>query len=92
MLKFIGKIILTSVLSGLFALVYWNLVVYYGFPVINFISWKFDGESAYNYLFFEIFLIFFCLFLFMFYIINISKNRKSRGDCWYYIACSLKRE
>ena len=76
MLKFIGKIILTSVLSGLLALVYWNLVVYYGFPVIHFISRKFDGESAYNYLFFEIFLIFFCLFLLMFYIINISKNRK----------------
>ena len=76
MLKLVGKIILTSVLSGLLALVYWNFVVYYGFPVINFISWKFDGESAYNYLFFEIFLIIFCLFLLMFYIINISKNRK----------------
>lgn len=48
MLKFIAKLILIPVLSGLISLIYWKLVIYHGFPMINIFSREFDGENAYN--------------------------------------------
>ena len=57
-LKLVGEIISISVLSGLASLIYWKLVVYYGFPKADIFRWQADGEGAYDCLFFEIFLIF----------------------------------
>lgn len=77
MIKLIFEILLIPILSGLISLAYWHLVVYYGFPMINLFRWKFDGESAYNCLFFEIFLILFCLISVIFCTIQILRKRKA---------------
>lgn len=74
MLKFIAKLILIPVLSGLISLIYWKLVIYHGFPMINIFSREFDGENAYNCIFIEIFLIIFFLLSVIFCVIRFKKK------------------
>ena len=78
--KNILSLLLFFLTSGILSLIYWRLVVYHGTPMIHFLKNPFDGETAYQIIFLEIFLFITGVFSIIFFIQLLQKSKKKQKN------------